>query len=332
MLKISRTLNDHIREENFTKYMFIDPEKIHKLSGDYLKRIINHLLPPTRKFLRESFNAIENGEILGQISVIPDNFSNFRWQISSLKLKENNKFIAKTLIDYVINKYGGNGVSSFLVYIDDVFSDIISLFKNECGFRSCAKIDFFVIKNLTEQAISFQEENFKELEKSDIISLLEINTSNIFSNFRPSLISELKDFEQDFFEKTRNNYLKVFIVNGKQEGYFRIYSDDKKNFFADVITTKPYEHCYKEIVSYIQKTLLLAPEFESLTIMVKRYRETSGALESALSELNYKHNTTTHILVKDYWQQIKDDASADKLFVFFNDLSIKPARYNSFKF
>ena len=107
MLKINRTLNDHIKENDFTKYMFIDPEKIHKLSGNFLKRLVNHFLPPTRKFLRESFNALDEGKILAQISLIPDNFSNFRWQISSLKIKDEYEHIAKPLIDFVVNKYGG---------------------------------------------------------------------------------------------------------------------------------------------------------------------------------------------------------------------------------
>lgn len=331
MLKIKRTLNDHIKEKGFLKYMFIDPEKIHKLSGNFLLRLLNHVLPPTKKFLRESFNAISKGKILAQISLIPDNYSNFRWQISSLKIKEDADFIAKPLIDFVVSKYGGNGVSSFLVYINEDFPHIVSLFRNECGFRSCAKIDFYKINNIPSCVVNFEEENFRELEERDILPLLEINTSNIFSNFRPSLISDLKDFKKDFFETMRNDFLKVFCVNGRQEGYFRIYSQDKKTFFADVITSKPYEHCYPEIISYIQEILKEVPSFESLVVLVKRYRETSGALEVALAEAGYTISETTQILVKDYWQKIGDIVqNEDKLFVLFNDLSVQPARYNSF--
>ena len=121
MLKIRRTLFDHIKEKDFDKFMFVNPEKIHKLSGNMFLRIINHILPPTKKFLRESFNAKDNGKIIAQISLVPDNFSNFRWQISSLKIRQENEFIAKPLIDFVVNKYGGSGVSSFLIYIDEKY-------------------------------------------------------------------------------------------------------------------------------------------------------------------------------------------------------------------
>ena len=143
MLKISRTLFDHIKENDFKKIMFIDPEQVRKLSGNIFMRIINHFLPPANKFLRETFNAKENNKILSQLSVIPDNFSNSRFQISSLKIRKGNEFAAKPIIDFVVNKYGGSGACNFLVYIDENYPEIISLFKNECGFRSCSKIEFF---------------------------------------------------------------------------------------------------------------------------------------------------------------------------------------------
>lgn len=330
MIKIKRTLNDHIKEQNFSKYMFIDPEKIQRFSGNIFNRLLNHILPPTRKFLRESFNAIEDGRILGQISLIPDNFSNFRWQISSLKIKDNNYALAKPLIDFVVNKYGGSGVSCFLVYIQETFPEMISLFKNECNFRSCAKIDFFKITDLNSSEGSFSQENFKDMGQDDVLPLLEINTTNIFTNFRPSLTSDLNDFKEIFFKSTQNDFIKVFVVNGRAEGYFRIYSIDKKNFFADVITSKPYENCYGGILDYMRNILFLAPEFQSLTVLLKRYRDTAVALENALVEDGYKLSETTQILVKDYWKKASDMQCDDKLFVFFNDLSIQPARYNSF--
>ena len=124
--------------------------------------------------------------------------------------------------------------------------------------------------------------------------------------------------------------MKVFVVNGRPEGYFRIYSQDKKNFFADIITSKPYEHCYSEIVAYMKNILKLAPEFNSLTILLKRYRDTAGALEEVLKNNGFSTTQTTQILVKDYWKKIDDAQSDAKLFVLFNDLSVQPARYNSF--
>jgi len=330
MLKIQRTLFDHIKEKDFSKFMFLHPEQIHKFSGNIFIRLINHILPPTRKFLRETFNATENDKILSQISLVPDNFSNTRFQISSLKIREGYKFSAKPLIDFVVNQYGGSGVSNFLVYIDENNSDIISLFKNECGFRSCAKIDFYHTNNLNNSLIEFNETNFKKLEDKDILPLLEINTYNIFPHYRPALISKLKTFKKKFLKRSKNDFFRVFVVNGQPEGYFRLYMNDGENFIADIIKSKPYEQCYSEIIAYIQNYLKQKRNFKSLTILLKRYRETSVSLEEILKTGNYRISNTAHILIKDYWQRIKEDQSEEKLLVFFNDLTAQPARYNSF--
>ena len=330
MLKIRRTLFDHIREQDFSKFMFINPEQIQKFSGNILIRAFNHILPPTKKFLRETFNAAENGKIPSQLSLVPDNFSNVRFQISSLKIREGNEFIAKPLIDYVVNKYGGNGVSSFMVYIDENHPQIISLFKNDCGFRSCAKVEFYYTDNLKIEENSFDENNFRNLKDDDIGELLEINTLNISPHFRPALISKLKTFKRKFLKHTKNDFFKVFIVNDRPEGYFRVYTTDGENFIADIITSKFYEQCYGEIISYIKNCLSSYKYFKSLTILLKRYRETSKALEEVLGKSDFKLTNITQILIKDYWQRAGENQFEEKFLVFFNDLTAQPARYNSF--
>ncbi len=328
MLKIKRTIFDHIKEQDFARYMFINPEQIQKYSGNIFDRSINHLLPPTRKILRETFNATDDKKILSQISLVPDRFSNLRCQISSLKIRHGAEFSAKPLIDFVINKYGGAGIQSFMIYIDEHEPNIIALFKLECGFRSCAKIEFYQTEELRQG--EFDENNFRDLEISDIEALLEINTANIFPHFRPALTSRAKDFRNKFLKHTKNDFFKVFVVNEVPEGYFRLYDNGEGNFVADIITSKPYEQCYGEIISYIENYLKTAKKFSTLTILLKKYRETAGELENTLVSCNYKPNGATQILVKDYWQTSKESQNEEKLFVLFNDLTAQAARNVSF--
>ena len=328
MLKIKRTIFDHIKEQDFARYMFINPEQIQKYSGNFIDRAVNHLLPPTGKILRETFNAKDGDRILSQISLVPDRFSNLRCQISSLKIRRGAEFSAKPLIDFVINKYGGAGIQSFMIYIDEREPEIIALFKLECGFRSCAKIEFY--KTDTLKTSEFDENNFKDLEISDIEALLEINTANIFPHYRPALTSKAKDFRNKFLKHTRNDYFKVFVVNSVPEGYFRLYDNGGGNFVADIITSKPYEQCYGEIIAYIENYLKFAPKFSSLTILLKKYRETSNSLENILVSSGYKLEGATQILVKDYWQTSKESQNEEKLFVLFHDLTAQATRNVSF--
>ena len=328
MLKIKRTINDHIKEQDFSKYMFINPEQIQKYSGNLFFRSLNHILTPTNKIFRETFNALDGKTILAQVSLVPDKFSKLRSQFSSLKIRNGAQFSAKPLIDFVINKYGGAGVQSFIVYIDEKEPDIIALFKMECGFRSCAKIEFYKTENLI--CGEYSEDNFTDLNAQDIEKLLEINTANIFPHFRPALTSKAKDFRYKFLKLTKNDFFKVFCVNGVPEGYFRLYDNGNGNFVADIITSKPYEHCYGEIISYIENYLKKSKTYNSLTILLKKYRETSSSLEKELKDKNYKLTTATQILVKDYWQTSKESQNEEKLFVLFNDLTAQAARNVSF--
>ncbi len=330
MLKIKRTLFDHIKEQDFVKFMFINPEQIQRFSGNIAVRAFNHILPPSKKFLRETFNALENNKILSQLSLVPDNFSNTRFQISSLKIREGSEFVAKPLIDYVVNKFGGNGATSFMVYVDENAPQIISLFKNECGFRSCAKVEFYQTEDLKTEENSFNEKNFRDLKDSDILELLEINTLNIAPHFRPALISKLKTFKRKFLKHTKNDFFKVFVVNSSPEGYFRVYTTDGENFVADIITSKPYEQCYAEMISYIKHSLSKNKKFKTLTVLLKRYRETSKALEDILNNTDFKLTNVTQVLIKDYWHRVSESQFEEKFLVFFNDLTAQPARYNSF--
>lgn len=330
MLKIRRTLFDHIKDNDFSRHMFINPEQIQKYSGNIFVRALNHILPPRYKFLRETFNAIEDNKIIAQVSLVPDKFSKQRSQFSSLKIRTGHEFAAKNIIDYTINKYGGNGVNNFLVYIDENEQKAISIFKQDCGFRSCAKIEFYKKEDLSSIVQNFDENNFKDLEAQDINELLEINTANIFPHYRPALTSKAKDFQYKFLKHTKNDFFKVFVVNGTPEGYFRLYDNGDGNFIADIITSKAYEQCYGEIISYIENILRKLVTFESVLILLKRYRETSSALASALDNQNYKITNTTHILVKDYWQTSKESLNEEKLFVFFHDLTTQAARNVSF--
>ena len=68
----------------------------------------------------------------------------------------------------------------------------------------------------------------------------------------------------------------------------------------------------------------------NLEVGLKKYRETSGALEEALKDKEYTQIGATQILVKDYWQTSKESQNEEKLFVFFHDLTAQAARNSSF--
>ena len=333
MLEIKSVLNLKQKFEFHKEFIFVDPEKIEKYTSNIFFKLINYFLPPSKKWLPQSFVAKENNNIIGQVILIPDSFSHFRWQFSNLKINKNIDFVARYLIDYAVNKYGGSGIATFLVYIDDSDTDALKIFKQECNFRSCSGIEFYCISDISSVNCEFNKIDFIDFTPNMLNTLFEINTDNIFTHFRPSLTINKNELKSEFLNSIQQHKLKIFAPKGNIEGYFNLYQANENEYYLDVITSKPYEQCYGEIVSYVCKDVLKSQKGIKLTVLVKKYRQTSGKLAENLKELGFKINSTTHILVKDYWKRVdtKQDLE-EKMFMFLNDLkATKSLRINEDK-
>ncbi|MDD3594258.1 MAG: hypothetical protein PHX18_06495 [Candidatus Gastranaerophilales bacterium] len=318
MLKINRIFSDNVKMRGASEQLSADPDKLSFSQKNCLLRLISFFLPVQKKFAREVFVAKRKNKVLAKLALTPDSFSKSRWQFTSLMFKEKHKQIAKTLIDYVVNYYGGAGASTFLAYVDETNPQMISVLKNECLFRNCAKIEFLTLENLASLNIEYDLNDFRDVNVKDSEELLEINTSNIFTHYRPALISDLGEFK---LNKSHNNIFKVFAPKGNIAGYFRLCSNNKKDFYLDVITSKPYEQCYLEMLGCIKDIVLEQNNEASLTVYLKKYRQTAGKLKEVLEELGFNFSSSTQILVKDYWQRIPvKNEMEEKLFVLFNDI------------
>ena len=85
--------------------------------------IIHNLFPVNLKFLQECYVAVEKDEPLGLISLTPDGHTKTRWKINRLILGTNAYDTGKQLVDYVVNKYGGAGVETFVTVIDENYAE-----------------------------------------------------------------------------------------------------------------------------------------------------------------------------------------------------------------
>ncbi len=71
---------------------------------------------------------LKEKKLLGLISLVPDGNQKTRWKINRLILNPDAYDAGKQLIDYVVNKYGGAGVETFLTTID------VKLYRGYCSF------------------------------------------------------------------------------------------------------------------------------------------------------------------------------------------------------
>jgi ribosomal protein S18 acetylase RimI-like enzyme len=104
---------------------------VHKLS---------QWLPPGWQFVQAIFVASarhgNRHKVLGLIGLSPDGRGNHRWKIDQLIIDpdESTYDVGTQLVQYVVNRYGGEGVQTFLALVDSNYVQTLGLFK-ACGFR-----------------------------------------------------------------------------------------------------------------------------------------------------------------------------------------------------
>lgn len=288
----------------------------------------HNLLPPNMKFLQECYVAVEEKEILGLIGLIPDGKQKTRWKINRLVLTINAYETGKQLIDYIINKYGGSGVETFITTIDENYPEAISLFKNACSFRSCSQIHIWEKENL-EFNSALVNLGLRNIRFSDAVKLQELDEQNLFPQFRASLAKHVSDFKFGFKNQVLNYFRgyevkrAVFENPGKNapEGYFMISTKDNINFFADITLSLAYQDYYENILNSITWYVKSRNENAKLYVYVRKYYQSSKALGEILSKFNFKPYYSSQVLVKDYWKVTPLSEAKKTSIIIFPDIT-----------
>ncbi|MBR1461280.1 hypothetical protein IJ596_06590, partial [bacterium] len=151
MLRIRRlTCFDIPKLKKLISYLCTDDND--KLAKNLMQEsigFVNAVMPLNLKFKSESFIVVQDKEILGLITIrcTPGNTSKIN--IIRLIFKENRYEIGKSLIEFVVQKYGAKGAVSFTVTIDECHEELFDLFINGCGFRQCASETLWKIEKPT---------------------------------------------------------------------------------------------------------------------------------------------------------------------------------------
>ncbi|EKE02201.1 MAG: hypothetical protein ACD_20C00411G0002 [uncultured bacterium] len=272
--------------------------------------LFHNLLPPNMRFLQECFVAVEDKKLLGLIGLLPDGKQKTRWKINRLIMDINAYEIGQQLIDYVVNRYGGSGVETFITTIDEKYPEAISLFKNACKFRSCSHIHIWEKENLEVNEPVQSIKNLREVKASDAYKLRELDEQTLFPHFRTSLIKNISDYKFGLKNKLFNQYkgykVRRLILDNPSinsiEGYIFIMSKDNENFWADIILSLPYQEYYEDILNYIINYAKSQNENAKLHVYSRKYYQSNKKLAEVLDQKNFKPSHSFQVLVKDYWK------------------------------
>ena len=296
--------------------------------------MLHEFLPPHLRFLQECYVAVEDKEILGLIGLIPDGKQKIRWKINRLVLNINAYDIGKQLIDYVVNKYGGAGVETFLTIIDENYPEAISLFKNACSFRSCTQILIWEKDNLEFVKPPQVSPLIREVRSSDAQQLQELDEQSLFPQFRTSLIKNVSGFNFGIKNQILNYFkgykVKRFVLDNPRknsiEGYILIVSKDNKDFWADITLSLAYQDYYEDLMNYVINFVKAQNKAARLYTYVRKYYQSSKKLNDVVTDLNFKLSHTFQVLAKDYWKATPVSAEGKKSpIIIFPDIT-SPAR------
>lgn len=292
--------------------------------------LLHDFLPTNLKFAEEIYVASEKSSVMGIIGIIPDGENKKRWKINRLVLNLNGYDTGKQLIDYVVSKYGAEGVETFLVTIDEYFGEAIALFKNNCGFRGCSQLQVWNMENLQD----FKEfqgipHYLKRISSFDPKVLEEIDKVNLFPQFRMSLAKAPGDFKLGYKDRILNKFeatkVEKFIVNNPDkkfiEGYITLSSYDEKNYQLDMTLSLAYQDYYKEILDYFLAYVANKNSEAKLSVVLRKYYQSSYKLAEVLENTGFKLSKSYQVLVKDYWRPIKAENEQKKAIIVFPEIT-----------
>ncbi len=291
--------------------------------------IVHNILPVHMKFLQECYVAVENNEPLGLISLISDGHTKTRWKINRLVLGMNAYDIGKQLIDYVVNKYGGAGVEIFITVIDENYPEAIALFKNACFFRNYSKINVWKYENPYELEADVKYKLFRKPRLSDSKKLLELDSEAILPHLRVSLVKTAEDFKFNLKNKIISNLRgyktgKYILDNPEKEsieGLLSIFTSDSIHYWVDITLSLAYQRYYEDFINFVIAKIKSENDNASIYVGVKEYHQAAKFMTEVLSAQSFKLCGNFQVLLKDYWQPVKNYKENKVPAIIFPDMT-----------
>ena len=275
---------------------------------------INAMLPLPLKFKSESYILINQNEILGLITTARTPGNPYKINITRLIFKENLYEVAKQLVEFVIQKLGGKGATSFTVTIDECHDELFNLFINGCGFRQCASEILWKIDKPIPQKSNLK---WRYAQNSDSKNISELYNSELINIYKPSLERHEKEFQESFFCGFNDYYKIRYIIeeNAKLLGYFSITTTDNLNYIFDITTNSGYNFEYDDIINVMLCEVARKKRAFYPLIKQKTYTKNAENFEKYLKSKNYTPIQTQQILVKDFYKPIKQESSNWNVFI-----------------
>jgi len=281
--------------------------------------LFHYWLPLEMKFKTESYVLVENGELLGMISVKPTYGNPYKLNITRLMFKKDYLAAGKQLVEFILARYGAKGVQTFIVSIDDSHDELLNLFNNGCGFRNCSCEQLWRV-NLQDIQDNISQPNFRLFKNTDAQAAAMLYNDTVITHFKPSMLKTKNEYFDTPFKGLKDGLKWNYVQEDRNlhtlAAYFSIQSLDFTNYIIDITSSIGISLDYDSILNFAQNEIKKRVKNYTIFVKTKQYTEDTKMLEEYLNNKQFSCVQTQNILVKDFYKLIKQPSESNEIVLF----------------
>lgn len=268
---------------------------------------LHSMLPLKFKFRKEKFLAVDNGNLLGSITVKFVKGVPYRVIIDELSFTEDNYDVAKQLLEFVISYYGAKGALAFGIKVNDVYSELLNLLVTQYNFRQCSYERLWKVsrRKYEEYSYNLRARTFRN---SDSSSVAVMYNEALISHFRSALSLAAKSFTvplcPGITQGVEYKYIIEDAASSNMLAYLSISSSDNENYVLDVVQTSWYEAPLNDIIAFACAEIKKRNLNFSLFVKSKKYTQAGAGYEEFFANNKFLLSQTDIVLIKDYYKTV----------------------------
>ncbi|MGE0200236.1 MAG: N-acetyltransferase family protein [Candidatus Melainabacteria bacterium] len=290
---------------------------------------ISQWLPPAWQFVPAIFVAASTRQVLGLISLKKDGHQAQRWLIEHVILDPDVPAydVGQQLLQFVINRYGANGVQTFMACVDTYQDQALALLK-AAGFRHCTRVQLWQHTQPADLLKkSPQYKHLREATTRDAEALSQLFNDTLAIEARTSLARPAGDFRKPVTvvpsapcrPRIARRWLSEDTVRNCLTGSVSIFSEDFSHFYLEILCHPGWPDNFDALLQTgvhqaqqsAQKPILQVATFDF-------WKDSQAQLEA----LGFERVHTSEVVVKDYWIPLQDrDKLRSPLLLFTGNTS-----------
>jgi ribosomal protein S18 acetylase RimI-like enzyme len=293
-------------------------QRFRQLTLPFLK--LSRCLPARNQFLNAIYVACEHGRVLGLVVLAPDGSQNCRWRVEELIIDPDvsNVDVGTQLLQYVMNRYGADGVQTFVAHVSDSDTDALALLKAN-GFRFCTRLHWLTLPpdHFTHwpcpEDIHWGSARMRQACMTDAARLSHLFNDTLPPEVRVSLSRVSGDFQlglsaKYWLNRCRGQLFKRWVLEETSRdvviAYLELSSVNLQDYHLTLVVSPVWANTTDKLLAFGMGVVSRMSRHNRLTTAMFEHDKT-GLQQTA--QAGFINQGLVDILVKDYWIPLKPE-------------------------